>query len=379
MDCIFVSANKQYTFTIKYRTSMQSNKISFKGQKIFVGIDVHAKNWEVAIAPEVGIVKRHSQKPSAKELFDFLKKNYPDGDYLAVYESGFSGYSTYYALKEVGIDCMVIHAADVPTTQYEEVMKTDRVDAVKLARSLKAGLLKGNYIPEKQYIDDRSVVRIRKTIQKQLSGYKSRVKHLLHCHGVEFPERFSKKQTHWSRAFITWLMNDVRLMSDTRASLDLLIRQVEVLRGTLLEATRQLRMMSQTERYKHRHDLLRTIPGIGIIVTMSILTEVCDVKRFQNENEFAAYLGLIPTSHSSGEKTVHGEKTFRGNKQLGPMIIEAAWITIGRDAGLGAQYFQYKQRMEPQEAIVRIARKLSNIIFSVLKNEKEYVPYQTGN
>ena len=316
---------------------MQRNKISFKGQKIFVGIDVHAKNWEVAIAPEVGIVKRHSQKPSAKELFDFLKKNYPDGDYQSVYESGFSGYSTYYALKEVGIDCMVIHAADVPTTQYEEVMKTDRVDAVKLVRSLKAGLLKGNYIPEKQYIDDRSVVRIRKTIQRQLSGYKSRVKHLLHCHGVEFPERFSKKQTHWSRAFITWLMNDVRLMSDTRASLDLLIR------GTLLEATRQLRMMSQTERYKHRLDLLRTIPGIGIIVTMSILTEVCDVKRFHNENEFAAYLGLIPTSHSSGEK------------------------------------IQYKKRMEPQEAIVRIARKLSNIIFSVLKNEKEYVPYQTGN
>ena len=104
---------------------MQRNKISFKGQKIFVGIDVHAKNWEVAIAPEVGIVKRLSQKPSAKELFDFLKKNYPDGDYLAVYESGFSGYSTYYALKEVGIDCMVIHAADVPTTQYEEVMKTE--------------------------------------------------------------------------------------------------------------------------------------------------------------------------------------------------------------------------------------------------------------
>ena len=66
---------------------MQSNKISFKGQRIFIGIDVHAKNWEVAIAPEIGIVRRHSQKPSAKELFDFLKKNYPDGEYQAVYES----------------------------------------------------------------------------------------------------------------------------------------------------------------------------------------------------------------------------------------------------------------------------------------------------
>ena len=358
---------------------MQRNEISFKGQKIFIGIDVHAKSWKVAIAPEIGVVKGHSQKPSAKELFDFLKKNYPDGEYKAVYESGFSGFSTYYALAEVGIDCIVIHAADVPTTQYEEVMKTDRVDAAKLVRSLKAGLLRGNYVPKKQFIDDRSVVRIRRTIQKQLCGYKSRVKHMLHCHGVELPERFSKKQTHWSRAFITWLMKDVKLMSDTRASLDLLIRQVEVLRATLLEATRQLRMMSQTERYKRRHDLLRSIPGIGLITSMCILTEVFDVKRFRNENQFAAYLGLIPTSHSSGEKTVHGEKTFRGNKQLGPMIIEAAWVAIARDAGLGSQYLNYKKRMEPQEAIVRIARKLSNIIFSVLKNEKEYVPYNTGN
>ena len=354
---------------------MQRNKISFKGQKIFIGIDVHDKTWDVAIAPEVGIVKRHPQKASAKELFDFLKKHYPDGDYLAVYETGFSGFSTYYALKEVGIDCIVIHAADVPTTQYEEVMKTDKIDSVKLVRSLKAGLLKGIYIREKQNIDDRSVVRIRKTIQRQLCGYKARVKHMLHCHGVEYPERFEKKQTHWSRAFITWLLNDVKLMSDTRTSLDLLIRQVEVIRGTMLQATNELRRLSHEDRYKRKYELITSVPGIGTIVGMTILTEVYDVRRFHNENEFAAYLGLIPTSHSSGAKTVHGEKTFRGNRQIGPMIIETAWIAICRDPGLGAQYLNYKKRMEPQEAIVRIARNLSNIIFSVLKNDKEYVPY----
>ena len=354
---------------------MQRNKISFKGQKIFIGIDVHKKNWDVAIAPEVGNVKRHTQKASAKELFDFLKKHYPDGDYLAVYESGFSGFSTYYALKDVGIECKVIHAADVPTTQYEEVMKTDRVDSVKLVRSLKAGLLKGIYIREKENIDDRSVVRIRKTIQKQLSGYKARVKHMLHCNGVSFPERFEKPGSHWSKAFLKWLKEDVTLLSSTRNSLDLLIRQVETIRLTLLEATKMMRSLSQTERYKHKCDLLMTVPGIGFIVSMCILTEIYDVKRFHNEKEFAAYLGLIPTSHSSGDKVVHGEMTFRGNKQLGPMIIETAWISICKDAGLGSLYLCYKERMKPQEAIVRIARKLSNIIFAVLKNETQYVSY----
>ena len=147
----------------------------------------------------------------------------------------------------------------------------------------------------------------------------------------------------------------------------------------MLNATRMLRSLSRIERYKHRCELLMTIPGIGVVVAMSILTEIYNVNRFHNEREFAAYLGLIPTSHSSGEKIIHGEKTFRGNKQLGPMIIEAAWASIARDAGLGSLYLRYRERMKPQEAIIRIARKLSNIILAVLKSEKEYVPYHMGN
>ena len=356
---------------------MQRNKISFKGQKIFVGIDVHTLTWEVAVLTESGFLKRHSQESSAKVLFDFLRKHYPDGEYRAVYESGFSGFATYYALKGYGIECIITHAADVPTTQYEEVMKTDKIDAEKLARALKNGEIKRPvYIREKDNIDDRGVIRIRKTIQKELSCYKSRVKHMLHNNGVELPKRFEKPGSHWSRAFITWLMQDVQLLSSTRLSLDLLIRQVEVIRSSLLQANRELRKMSQTERYKHRFDLLLTIPGIGQHVAMCILTEIWDVKRFPNENAFAHYLGLVPGSHDSGPHKSNGEKTFRGNKHLGPMIIEASWIAIYKDMGLAACYAYHKQRMNPQKAIVRVARRMSNIIYSVLKNDKAYEPYQ---
>ena len=354
---------------------MQRNKISFKGQKIFIGIDVHAKNWVVSIAPEVGIVRSHSQKASAKVLFDFLKKNYPEGEYQAVYESGFSGYSTYYALKEVGIECMVIHAADVPTTQYEEVMKTDRVDALKLARSLRADEIRPIYIRKRENIDDRSVVRVRKTIQKQLGGNRSRIKHMLHCNGVKMPEIFAKPNTHWSRAFIKWLKEDVALLSPTRKSLDLLIMQVETQRSALLTATRELRNLALLDRYKDNYELLMSIPGVGTIVAMSVLTEIYDVTRFKNEKQFASYLGLIPTCHSSGDKEFHGEMTFRGNKQLGPMIIETCWVAISRDYGLGQAYIAYRRKVGPQKAIVKIARKMSNIIFSVLKNKRKYEPY----
>ena len=354
---------------------MQRNKISFKGQKIFIGIDVHARTWEVAVLTESGFVKRYSQVSSAKVLFDFLTKHFPDGEYHAVYESGFSGFSTYYALKEYNIDCVVTHAADVPTTQYEEVMKTDRVDALKLARSLRADEIRPIYIRKRENIDDRSVVRVRKTIQKQLGGNRSRIKHMLHCNGVKMPEIFAKPNTHWSRAFIKWLKEDVALLSPTRKSLDILIMQVETQRSALLTATRELRNLALLDRYKDNYELLMSIPGVGTIVAMSVLTEIYDVTRFKNEKQFASYLGLIPTCHSSGDKEFHGEMTFRGNKQLGPMIIETCWVAISRDYGLGQAYIAYRRKVGPQKAIVKIARKMSNIIFSVLKNKRKYEPY----
>ena len=127
---------------------MQSKAISFKGQKVFIGIDVHKKTWSVTTLLEVGMPKTHSQKASAKELFDFLNRHYPEAEYHAVYEAGFSGFSTYYALKEYGIECTVVNAADVPTTQYESVMKSDPIDSDKMARALRAGMIKGIYIRE---------------------------------------------------------------------------------------------------------------------------------------------------------------------------------------------------------------------------------------
>lgn len=351
---------------------VQSNEINFEGQNIYIGIDVHLKTWNLTIIAQSGYKRKHSQKSSAKELFEYLKKHYPKGNYQAVYESGFSGFSTYYALQEYGINCMVIHAADVPTTQYENVMKSDPIDSEKLAKALKAGMLKGIYIRRKNNLDDCSVVRLRKTLQKHLGGYKSRVKHLLYINGVTLPECFEKSGTHWSKHFMRWLSDDVILLSSTRNSLNLLLNQVELFRKNLLEANRQVRILSRTERYADVYNNLLSIPGIGMITGMCLLTEIDDINRFRNEKQFASYLGLIPVSHSSGEKTNNGEKTFRGNKLLGPMIVESAWITIQWDSIMAAAYGEYCKRMKSQEAIIRIARKLSNRILNVLKNGKKY-------
>lgn len=350
----------------------QRKGINFMGQNIYIGIDVHSKTWSVTIITESGYKQKYSQPSSAKALFEHLKKHYPQGNYKAVYESGFSGFSTYYALEELGINCMVIHAADVPTTQYENVMKSDPVDSEKLAKALKSGTLKGIYVRTKETMDDRSLVRLRKVIQRQLAGYKSRVKHLLYTNGVELPERFEHRSSHWSNIFMEWLKNDVELLSSTRNSLDLLLEQVTLFRKNLLKATRMVRNLSKKEEYRKRYECLLSIPGIGTVTALCLLTEIDDISRFRNERDFASYLGLIPTSHSSGEKVTNGEKTFRGNKHLGPLIVESSWVTIRYDRAMASAYGEYRKRMNGPDAIIRIARKMSNRILSVLKSEKKY-------
>ena len=351
---------------------LQRKEINFEGQNVYIGIDVHLKKWQVTIITESGYKSKFSQASSARALFEHLKKHYPKGNYQAVYESGFSGYATCYALTELGINCIAIHAADVPTTQYENVMKTDSVDSEKLAKGLKAGTLQGIYIPDRETLDDRSLVRLRKTIQIQLGGYKSRVKHLLYANGVSYADCFASCGPYWTKRFMDWLREDVVLLSSSRNSLDMLLEQVESLRNSLLKATHKICMLSKSGRYATNYQNLLSIPGIGPITAMCLLTEIDDIKRFRNERQFASYVGLIPVCHNSGEKESNGEKTFRGNKQIGPMIVESSWISVRHDRAMAAIYGECCSRMKPQEAIIRVARKLSNRIFMVLKTGKRY-------
>ena len=352
----------------------QNYKKDFNGQNIFVGIDVHLKTWSVSIALPSGYLKTHTQKASAKELFEHLNKNYPNGTYHVVYESGFSGFSTYYAFKDLGVDCMVVHAADVPTTQKEKVTKSDPVDSRKLARSLMNGELQGIYVHSKENLDDRGLIRHRTMLLKFIGGTKSRIKHLLYNNGVPYPDEFAQNSKHWNRRFISWLQHDVQLLSDTRLTLDLLIEELLYFRARILDVNRKIRVLANTDKYRRQYENLISVPGIGAIISMCLLTEIDDISRFSNQRQFASFLGIVPVMKASGDDCYVGEKTFRGNKALGPKIIEAAWITIKHDGELAAKFGQLCLRgMKRNKAIVRIARKLSNRIFSILKNDKEYV------
>jgi transposase len=105
---------------------------------------------------------------------------------------------------------------------------------------------------------------------------------------------------------------------------------------------------------------------------MTILTEIETIDRFANFDKLCGYIGLIPSTNSSGEKEKVGNLTPRGHT-LRSAIIESAWVAARLDPALCKSYHDYCKRMEPNKAIIRIARKLLSRIMSVLKNNKPYV------
>ena len=353
---------------------MQSNKISFKGQNIYVGIDVHLKTWHVTTLTESGCKYSFAQHTDAKELFDRLNKKFPEAHFKSAYEAGFCGFSVHYALTEFGFENIVVHAADIPTTGKEKALKTDAVDSEKIAWALKRGELTGIYIKDKRYMDDTNLMRLRQRFIMDLSRQKNRTKHLLYTQGVTYPERFRKNSTHWSRNFMKWLREEVEFLSEQKLSLMLLCDQVENTRMAILKVTREIRRLSTTDRYRENYGLLTSVPGFGLTTSMSMLTELDnDIMRFPNERSFVAILGLIPTCHDSGDKKVRGEKINRGNKHLGPLIVEASWVAIQRDLELSAYYSKCCQSMKPHKAIIKVARKLACRAYAVLKTRTKYV------
>lgn len=351
----------------------QSNKIDFKGQDIFVGFDVHQKSWKVTVMTEQLILKTFSQDPRPELLHQYLIRNFPNARYHTAYEAGFCGFWIHNKLKALGIDSIVVNPADIPTTDKEKVTKTDQRDSKKIAKSLRGGLLKGIHVLSLKTLEDRSLVRTRATLVRDHTRTKNRIKSFLFFHGIELPDHFKQTSSHWSRRFMEWLESiDLKEVS-AKKSLSLLIRESENMRSTILDATRAIRELSQSETYVSQVQLLQSIPGIGSLTAMVLLTEIETISRFSNFDKLCSFIGLVPSTHSSGEKEIIGELTHRGNDSLRSILVECAWIAVRWDPSLNKSYNEYCRRMEPNKAIIRIARKLLSRIQFVLKTNQRYV------
>lgn len=352
---------------------LQRNKLNFAGQNIYAGIDTHLKSWKVTIMHEKIVHKTFVQDPEPEILAEYLKRNFPGGIYHSAYEASFCGFWIHNRLLELGINNIVANPADIPTTDKERKQKEDKRDSRKIARSLCNGDLEGIYIPGEENIEDRAMLRLREKLTGDLVRYKCRIKSLLYFHGIKFPKEFENCK-HWSKRFIKWIEELKFKHESGNISRDTLLNQAKSFRDALLKLTHQIKKLSQTERYKTNVELLTSVPGIGLITAMTLLTEIDKIDRFSDLDHLCSYVGLVPSTSSTGEKEIIKGITPRKNHSLRRIVIESSWIAIRIDPALSLSFVDYSKRKEKNKAIIKIARKLLNRILYVLRTKNKYVP-----
>lgn len=347
----------------------QAKHADFSGQNIFTGLDVHRKSWQVTICTETFEHKTFTQPPDPKKLVAYLERVFPKANYFAVYEAGFSGFWACDELNQMGVNCTVVHPGDVPTTDKDRRRKTDSRDSRKLAKQLRSGALDAIHIPSVSQRDDRGLIRQRKTVSKDAARAKVRIKHFLHFHGINIPDRFGN--TYWSANFVRWISQRKLDSENGRSTLLSLLRQYEYQRKEISFLNTEIRSLSRTPPFAANVAYLLSVPGIGRLSAMIWLTELGDINRFKCFDRLCSYVGLVPLQHSSGETERSGGLDHRGNKILRTLLIENAWVAVRSDPELISVYHQYIRRMKGQMAIIRIARKLLARIRYVLINECE--------
>jgi transposase len=347
--------------------------LDFSGQSIFCGIDVHKKSWSVCLRNEERELKTFSQDPNPLSLSRHLKRYYPNAQISIVYEAGFCGYWPQQVLTNEGLNCRIIHPADVPQTDKHRRYKTDAVDCRKLATELSKGTLNFIHIPSELTIACRTLVRGRQALVKDQTRYKNRIQSFLDMHGIIVPDGY-KKGTHFSNHLMQWMQN-LPLDQKRKLALSSQLTMLTTVRLQILTINKELRKLTQDPLYSNQIELLRSIPGIGILSAFIIMSELEDIHRFRGFDQLASYVGFKPDIYASGEKQVTKGITHSCNHILRETLVECAWMAIGKDPALTMAYTNYKQRMHYNKAILRIAKKVLNRIRYVLLNSK---PYEIG-
>ena len=345
---------------------------NFKGQQFFVGIDVHSKNWAVTIRTNNNHLKTLSMNPSPEALHQYMTKHYPNGEFNSVYEAGFCGFWIHRSLTNLGFNNVVINPADVPTTHKEKHRRCDTVDSAKLSRELADGALKAIYTPDPFHEQLRSLTRLYCKSVKHRTRIKNRIRGFLNQYGVKIPAR--SELFPWSGRFLQWLSTIEFEYEPANAYLKFCFEELIQTRQRTKDIIHQLRVYSKESPIKEIvHDYLMSIPGIGFITAIIFYSEIIDMKRFHKFDHLASFVGLVPDVDASGDRETIKGLTFRRNRYLRHMIVEAAWIAIGKDPALTLQFQELTKRMTKQKAIVRIAKKLLSRMRYVWMNEIPYV------
>ena len=288
----------------------------------YVGIDDHADKWSIAqYEGEATEPKREWElEPTVsgyRKLIGWLKEL--KGGVRVVYEAGPCGYELYRRLRKSKIDCAVAAPSLTPRKPGDRV-KTNRRDANKLARLLRAGELTLIAVPDAGREAVRDVIRARETANKDLLRARHQLTQLL----LRYGQRYGQGRP-WTKRFWEWV-NQIQL--NEQWSEDVMRRQITIIeqRGQVVaEYDRSIEEIAKTDEYASLVAALSVLRGVDRLTAMTIIAEMGDLRRFGTAPQLMAALGVVPSEYSTGDKTRRMGITKTGNAHVRRVLVEAAW------------------------------------------------------
>jgi transposase len=339
--------------------------------KLYIGIDIHKRGCKVHCATDLFSGKSFSMAPDPVQLLVYVSKHFPDHEVSVAYEAGCCGYRSHRCFEGYGWCSLVVNPADIHRKGKERHTKADRIDAQLIARELKDGRLESIIVPDVEREELRSLFRRRNDLVKDFRRIKSYIKMQLLYFGIREPEEFDND--HWSHKYREWLDDMVFKYPTAKATLESRMRFFRFVDQELRDVSTQLRRYCKVH-YKKDYMLLRSIPGIGGIVACGILSELGDLRRFNNIRQLAGYVGLAPGVYQSGATHKTMGMTMRAHRLIRSYFVEAAWQAIRADPVMQSYYRKHSGK-NVKRIIVKVARKLLSRTLAVIKTE---VPYTIG-
>jgi len=288
----------------------------------YVGLDVHKNSINIAIADEGrnGDVRYYGKIDNMNTQLDKVIRKIIStrAEVRCVYEAGPCGYDIYRHLSRKNIDCMVVAPALIPRKSADRI-KNDRRDAVTLAKLHRSGELTPVYVPSEDEEALRDMSRCREDAQKALRVAKQQLNAFLLRLGKVYSGR-----TKWSKAHFNWLSEITMPHRSQQLVLQEYIDTVNECAQRVDRITRQLVEASKACKLAEQVKFLQSLRGISQILAIIITAELGDLKRFKHPSLLMAYLGLVPSEHSSGDKIRKGGITKTGNGHVRCALVEAA-------------------------------------------------------
>jgi transposase len=316
----------------------------------WTGLDVHASSVFVALlsgqSNDVETMEIQNDPQLIRRKFRKLAKG---RELCCCYEAGPCGYELYRLFQDLGIYCEIVAPSLIPRRPGDRI-KTDRRDAIQLARLSRSGDLTFIRVPDRAQESARDVLRARDDVRKVRMAARHRLTKFLLRRGRRYTDG-----TNWTQKFWQWIARQTFEFDTDRLVFDSYIDHVRYLDTRLDALDASIVDLAQTEPFRGTVDLLMCLRGISVLSAMVIVTELYDLRRFSSPRELMAFVGLVPSEHSSGPKTCRGGITKTGNAHVRRILVESAWAYARRQSSRSRQVKQLVNQPPEVGDIVRTA------------------------